>query len=261
MPRKLQEPAWRPRMFQEHRLSPRHPSFRAKTCASGLGSLILRKISPWHPRSSPAEAQDRGSCAAVPQGPDPAAERPTTSAPGTQPSACAVPGLANAPWCTMSSRSRSSRHAETLKAPAAPSRPESTTVPVSLGCPPPCGWKIVEDRSRKAGSSDTRTMVALCTNLTHAQTCKEGHRAERQQRKGSDEVRKGGHELVGPGKKTALCPHPRTSLLLCPSPPSRGSPPGSYWDGGSTNNFRQLLTSAKLRSRRDPTCGEGSCGR
>ncbi|MGB1606536.1 MAG: hypothetical protein ACPIOQ_78125, partial [Promethearchaeia archaeon] len=54
-------------------------------------------------------------------------------------------------------------------------------------------------------------------------TCKEGHRTERQQRKGieSDEVRTGGHELVGPGKETALCPHPRTSLLLCPSPPSR----------------------------------------
>ena len=63
---------------------------------------------------------------------------------------------------TMSSMSRSTLHMDTLKV---DSRPASVIFPVSLGCPPPCGWKMVEDSSKKAGSKETLVIVALCANL------------------------------------------------------------------------------------------------
>ena len=118
-----------------------HPPIQGeKNFGGARGSLAIARSQP-AAASSPPERRPAGTCAL-----------------DTSPRILGSPPTS---W-TMSSRSRSTLHMDTLKVEAPPA---SLICPVSLGCPPPCGWKMVEESSRKAGSKDTLVMVALCANL------------------------------------------------------------------------------------------------
>ena len=112
---------------------------------------------------------------------------------------------------------------DTLKVEAPPA---SLICPVSLGCPPPCGWKMVEESSRKAGSKETLVKspcAQTCTRLRNG-VCdreeREGRcllRAAREATRSCGGVLKGHRQSTGTARAapTGMCRRGRRARPLC----------------------------------------------